>query len=216
LSFATAEQVEHAKLSEGAKEAAAEICALRRQVDEQKQVASGLQQRLQDAQDLTEKQRVKLAEAEKARAVRKGERQKCSADLEKAQAKHTALLDQVQRNREGSAVSEYLQIKQNSKNSGADALSFLTKMASASLDPAPLLVEVTRLRDYHRSNLAKLQKEHVRMSQLESRNRREIAEMQRGIADNKKKLQRCSALSGSSGETLDIAPQAEKRARHAT
>jgi hypothetical protein len=161
-------------------------------VEEQRRVGDGLRQRLEDAKLVLEKQAAKRKLAEKETAIAKSRLQKCSTDLEKERAKKSALLEQADRNREQSAVMEYLNML-HSPDTRSDAVAFLSKMAATMLDPASLLTEVTRLRDHHRAMTTKLQKEAVRISHLESRNRREIGEAQRTVADYQKKLERCDA-----------------------
>merc|ERR1712178_633683 len=122
--------------------------------------------------------------------------------------------ERVYRSRDQSVVAEYLEMLRTSKDdSGADALGFLCKMASCTHDPAVLCTEMIRLRDHHRAGIAKLQKEHVALSQREVRNRRETAEVNRAIAETQKKLQRCDSRSSVLSETSELEPYALKRLR---
>jgi len=204
LVFDEADKSAIENLPEGAREAAAEICSFSREVDEHRRVAEGLRQRLDDAQVATEKQAARHKLAEKDRDKEKAKCQKSSDDLTKELEKKATLLTQIDRNREQSAVVEYLSMS-SSSDCGADALAFLSKMATTMLDPAPLLTEITRLRDHHRASITKLQKEHVKISQQESRRRREIAETSRAVASHQSKLQRC--------EGTEESLPAEKRPR---
>jgi len=184
----TAKSDSTAQLPPEARQAAAEICELSRAVEEQHRVGNGLKQRLEDAKLMLEKQAAKRKLAEKEAGIAKSRLQKCNADLGKEKAKRSALLEQIHRNREQCAIMEYLDMPHGSLRE-----SFLSKMAATMLDPASLLTEVTRLRDHHRAMTTKLQKESVRISHLESRNRRELGEAQRSVADYQKKLERCDA-----------------------
>jgi len=193
-----------AQLPKEAREAAAETCVLGREVEKQKQKAHDLREHLEDEKIAAEKQRVSRVEAEKVRASHETKNKRCSDEIEKVRAQRNTLQEQVQQDRERSAVAEYYQMLQNSTDGGSDALAFLSKMTDGANDPARLLTEVSRLRDYHRANIQKLQKERVMASQLESRNRREIAEIQSRIAAYQKELHREDAQSGNTSTGLTM------------
>jgi hypothetical protein len=189
-----------AHLPPGAREAAAEVCALARAVEEQRRVADALRQRHEEAQMAAEKQRARAKLVEKERNTMKDKCAKINLALEREKETRATLLKEVDRNREQSAFVEYVNLLQNPSDSANDAVDsisspaksrrFLMSMASIMLDPAPLLTEVTRLRDHYRSNLAKLQRDNVKASQSESLIRRETAETQKATAILKGKLQR--------------------------
>jgi len=200
-------------LPPGAREAAAELFILGRKVEEQRRAAEECRQRLEDAKEATESQGGKLKEAERAGSALKQSYDKLVAELSKLKAKHAALYEQACRSREQSVVTEYLEMLHNSKDAGADAVNFISKIASGTFDAAPLLTEITRLRDYHRARINKLQKEHVQMSQRETRNRRDIMEVKRAIAGYQRRLQRSDSQTASLSQDTELAPPSAKRPR---
>jgi len=200
-------------LPPGAREAAVELVMLERKVADQRRVAEGCRQRLEDAKVATENQGVKLKEAGKAGALLKQRYDSARAELSKLKANHATLYEQACRSREQSVVAEYLEMVHNSKDSGADAANFLCKIATATFDAAPLLTEMTRLRDHHRARVNKLQREHVQMSQREARNRREIVEVSRAVAEYQRKLQRSDSQVASLSQATEVEPPSAKRPR---
>lgn len=198
-------------LSPGAREAASEVLLLKRQVEEQQRAAEELRARLEDAKDITEKQRVKLQEVEKDRAKRKQAYDKLIAELDKHKTKKDVLYEQACRSREQSITADYVEKLQKSKDKGADALAFLTTMVSFATDPGTLLTEMSRLRDHHRGRVAKLQRDNVKASPLEARVRREIAEANRAIAEHTRKLQRGDPLNKAQlSESTELQPSAKR------
>merc|ERR1719158_82072 len=90
------------QLPAGAREAAAEVCSLAREVEQTKRVTENLHQRLEDAKTQTAKQQAKKKQAEKDRLTIAEKCEKVCTDLEREKVKRTTLLDQVDRNREQS------------------------------------------------------------------------------------------------------------------
>jgi len=187
---ANTERKPKVKLSPGAQAKAAEVCELQRQVEQQRREAEALKLRLQEAQAVTEKQKAKMKAAEKQRNQLKESCDKAKHLREMEKAKRESLLQKVNRSREDSAAVEYYHKK---LKGDADAQDFLASMVDFMCDPAPLLAEVARLRDHHREQVSKQQKEHVSISQKESRIRHEITEKKRAIAEMQRKIQKCDA-----------------------
>lgn len=202
-----------ASLPPAAREAATEFLALDRQIQAQKLLSEESRKRLAGAKEEAHKQTVKREVTEKQWASIKKVYDELLADVKKTREKKDLLYEQVNRNRDQSVLAEYVEILKTSRDSGADALGFLCKMASCTNDPALLLTEMTRLRDHYRNAAAKLQKEHVALSQREVRNRRDTAEVNRAIAETQKKLQRCDSRSSVLSEAGKPEPSTVKRLR---
>eukprot|EP00927_Polykrikos_kofoidii_P025058 TRINITY_DN22599_c0_g1_i1.p1 TRINITY_DN22599_c0_g1~~TRINITY_DN22599_c0_g1_i1.p1 ORF type:complete len:823 (-),score=148.06 TRINITY_DN22599_c0_g1_i1:185-2653(-) len=130
----------------------------------------------------------KHLEVKKMAAKRSEESQMHAKELEKLKAQHEALCEQVQQTRQRDAALEYRDILQT--RGEPEALDYLTKMATFLSDPSMLLTEIARLRDYHRKQLARWQRDCVTVSQREIRTRREFAEREQSVNDLKKKIQR--------------------------
>merc|ERR1719498_812552 len=200
-----------ASLPPGAREAAAELLTLDRQIEAQKLVAEESRKRLADAKEETQRQAAKFKATEKQWSSIKQLYDSLLEDLKKTKEQKESLYERACRNREHSVVPEYVEKLKMSRDSGADALKFICSMAGGTHDPAFLLTEMTRLRDHHRDAIVRLQKEHVALSQREVRNRRETAEINRAIAETQKKLQRCDSRSSLLSEASELEPSALKR-----
>jgi len=200
-------------ISEGNREAARKVIALRRDLAEQRSKVEELRQKLKDAKQNGEKQLGKKEDVEKMLATKEDQRKQMMANIEKANEQHRHLEDEVHRSREQSAVVEYRDLLLSSAPN-EEALSFLTKMVSGVSDAGPMLTEVVRLRDYHRTTTEKYQSQGVKLSKDEQRNRREVVERQHAVADCKRKLEKVLQLADSKdGELAALKEITEKRLR---
>jgi len=167
-----------------------EICAMRDNLDEIQQREAQVQQGvLREKEKLAASQK-KLAASQKTAQTWKKVCSQNAADLERCRKKYKDMCDEVQRNRERNTVVEYRRILLDSSGSPSEALTYLTKMVSMSLDPAPTLTEVARLRDYYRTSKDKWNREGVTATQRARTLEREIRQRQQTVADAKRKLQR--------------------------
>mmetsp|Transcript_125211 Transcript_125211/g.196203 ORF Transcript_125211/g.196203 Transcript_125211/m.196203 type:complete len:253 (+) Transcript_125211:98-856(+) len=175
---------------------AAKVISLRQEVEEQKNRVMGLKNNILQAKQYEETQKQKLKIAEKNHSAKEEQLRRAKANFECLQAKHENLMEQMQRKREESVISEYRDIFA-SGGSEDEALEFITRIVEMALDPAPLLTEMARLRDYYRASAAKAQSQCVKISKNESRDRREIAEKQRVVTSCKRKLEKPEITSSS-------------------
>lgn len=190
LGFPSAKAPGAAQMTPEAKEAAVEVFKMKRQIEEQKRTIQEYEQRVADAREVAEKELVKFNDAEKQCNKTKDKYTKAKADLEKATAKKDTLYEEVNRMREQSIAGEYLNILLCSKDGGADAAGFISRMAGSSFDAGPVLTELMRLRNHYRERMSKLQKEHIELNRRHAKLGRDISEVKRGLAEDERRLHR--------------------------
>lgn len=167
-----------------------EICAIRDGIDELQQRLAQVRQRVFQEKEKEEKQKQKLAASQKTAQTWKKVCSQNAADLEKCRQKYKDMCDEVQRNRERNTVVEYRSFLLDSHGTPGEALTFLTKMVALSLDPAPTLTEVARLRDHYRTSKDKWNREAVTATQRARTLEREVRQKQQTVAEVRRKLQR--------------------------
>lgn len=165
------------------------VVSLRRDVEEQKAEVEALKTSLEQAKQYAEKQEQKLAVVKKSHAAKEEKLRAASSNLDSLRHKHEHLLDLMRRKREEVEFSEYID-SLASDGSSEEALERITLMIEMAIDPAPLLVEMARLREYYRTSTTKMQSQCTKLSQNESRDRREIVEKQRVLGELKRKLEK--------------------------
>jgi len=147
-----------------------------------------LKEKVEKVQHEEEQFRRQLVRAETAMAHKDKEFQTLKDELESQKSSHVRLLEQANRIRDRDAILEYLEIR---TTKGDDqALQFIMTMGTSMLDPAPLLTEMTRLRDFYRASRTKNQRDAAIARQNELRIQREIEERQQKVDELKKKLER--------------------------
>merc|ERR1712039_528462 len=144
--------------------------------------------RVAAAKQEAELQRKKREEVELAAQKREAERQRIAAELESCKEEEAQLLEKMNRIRQRDTVIEYTE---NLKTkSDAESLKYLTTMVSTVEEPWRILVEIARLRDFHRAQLDSYAKERAASQKKERELRQARAEHERTIAELQKELGR--------------------------
>jgi len=176
--------------------AVVELCTLRQDVKVQRRRVDELREELKAASEKTEQQSQRLRRAQRISEKQAEEIRRMTRELEENQKRHENICGQIDEVRQRDTVLEYWSML--GSRTDEENRSFLSKMVTMVKDPWKLLTEVSRLRDYHRVRLSKLQKEAIALSRSEARVRRELSEQQHAVAELQKKLsRRASSRSGS-------------------
>lgn len=170
------------------REGAVALCELQQQVDDERRSRESMEGRVKASTEAKALKAKKLDDVEKKITKLTKKQSEGTLESEQAQAKHAELCLQIQQNRQRGAILEYREIMR--AKSAAEALAFLNKMVAGSLDPVPMLIELSRLRDYYRKQLVEWQRQGAATRQKDARLRLEIDERQRSITELKQKLQR--------------------------
>lgn len=182
-----------------------ELITLRERAKSYRQQLEALEAEAATAKSEAERQREKRLLAEKLHAKREVEIRDRAAEVEKCEIHYAEMCEQVQRNRDREAVYEYRDLLVAGKE--ADALKYLVTTVNLLEDPALVLTEIARLRDHHRTNLAKQQRENVIVSKRESKARRDLEDQQRTVGKLQSKLRRCGSRGATASETSGLRSQ---------
>lgn len=106
--------------------------------------------------------------------------------IEDTQGRIKQLQEDVQIRRTRDAVREYYDIMR--KKTSAEALSYLTTIVKLAQDPAPLLVEVARLKEHHRGVLHRKRREIAAENQTQASIRSDLEEKRKQVVSCKRKL----------------------------
>jgi len=164
------------------------LCELQEKASKRRRAVEQLQARILALKEANLQKQKKLQDVEKAFAKRTAERDSHIVEIDQAAPKYDELCKHMQQSRQRGAILEYRDILRG--KSASEALTYLTTMATASLDPVPMLIELARLRDYHRARLVDWQRQAAASRQKESFSLFESEERRRKIADLRRQLQR--------------------------
>lgn len=180
----------------------AKLCADRDAVRELKRRLEELKARVETAGQEEILQHMKRQTVEEQANKREAEREKVSSELAKCEEEEKGLLERMNEIRQRDTVLEYADLLKTKTD--AEALKYLTTMVNVVQEPWRILVEVARLRDFHRAQLDGWAKDRASCSRQHREARSHLEGHVRKVAELQKELERGgSSLQRERGRTRE-------------